>query len=840
MKRLLWSGYLILAAACSAAILFAPQLGLGKGYDFVLYRQLGVGRGLALQLVLWPGVFFLLYEILAVGISSPADRSRVGAVLKAAWTDGSAIARGLFSETRRPITRGELRITVWLAAAFAAAFALFLSKSLILFKSPPEQHWWQAMLDYGIDWGTPIFSLGANVLYNFGVQTPLKGQLLPMEGTAHLLPVQFRIAATVTLCFLSTTVLFWCIGAVVGLKPIYRIVLAGSLALLTTIPVGLNYVLWFLPPGFFTYQFTFAMWWGEAPVLSLTTVLLFLLIGQQKSLPRNLSAGAGFAVGAFAVVLAYPVGVIYFVPLMALYCLGLILTCESRTEFWWKASVSALIAAVMVIARVPQFVADLYGYSFGGYFFEFSPERPAALEGTSLATISIYHLKDPRALIAFLIAFGASATAALKAKGTLRRLAVAAFVCEAGTLAVMIVNLWTWQVPLPGTYAELGHAPMWGAFFVLAIIIVGMLIDQRLTAWGSIAEPKYSSLMQRVIHRRGWFYASFLVLTTAGYWLFQVPPTTLSDYPPRRTSSIELLIRELALAPGSQFRGRLTTVVPATLPGPATVDYFYEIVSNRYRRYLGNDYWIDPSAFNIPTLNESHYFTSPPSFALTRIFFGKEGDGFGRTTILFTRFDLRIARLVGVRMVATDAPDIPGGTLVYEAKAGDTDLRIFRIEDTNVGQYSPTRTHRVGTAAEAITAMGAANFDPKGDAVVENEIADGLTPAASAAVTVDLGPTLIVRATSPGRSLLILPFDYSHCLRLEAAGGGARLIPVNLQQTGLLFEERVEAKITYRFGLFRDSHCRAQDLRRADDLQIKDALVRNNRATVTRKRPSLW
>ena len=98
------------------------------------------------------------------------------------------------------------------------AFALFLSKSLIWFKSPPEQHWWQAMLDYGIDWRTPIFSLGANVLYNFGVQTPLKGQLLPMEGTAHLFPVQFRIAATVTLCFLSTTVLFWCIGAVVGLE----------------------------------------------------------------------------------------------------------------------------------------------------------------------------------------------------------------------------------------------------------------------------------------------------------------------------------------------------------------------------------------------------------------------------------------------------------------------------------------------------------------------------------------------------------------------------------------------------------------------------------------------
>ena len=117
----------------------------------------------------------------------------------------------------------------------------------------------------------------------------------------------------------------------VGLRPIYRIVLAGSLALIMTIPVGLNYVLWFLPPGFFTYQFTFAMWWGEAPILLLATVLLFLLVGRQQSLTRNLGASAGFAVGGFAIILAYPVGAIYFVPLLCVYCLGLALTCENRT-----------------------------------------------------------------------------------------------------------------------------------------------------------------------------------------------------------------------------------------------------------------------------------------------------------------------------------------------------------------------------------------------------------------------------------------------------------------------------------------------------------------------------
>ena len=105
------------------------------------------------------------------------------------------------------------------------------------------------------------------------------------------------------------------------------------------------------------------------------------------------------------------------------------------------------------------------------------------------------------------------------AKGALRRLAVAVLVCEAGTLAVMTINLLIWKVPLPGVYAELGHAPMWGAFFVLAIMIVGMLIDRRLVEWGRVEEPTCSSLIQRAIHRR-WLYGSFLVLTASGYWLF--------------------------------------------------------------------------------------------------------------------------------------------------------------------------------------------------------------------------------------------------------------------------------------------------------------------------------
>ena len=210
------------------------------------------------------------------------------------------------------------------------------------------------------------------------------------------------------------------------------------------------------------------------------------------------------------------------------------------------------------------------------------------------------------------------------------------------------------------------------------------------------------------------------------------------------------------------------------------------------------------------------------SFVFLRSFFGKPDDFFEKTFFSLHAFDLRMARLMGVRMVATDAKDIPGGTLIYETKSGDADLRIFRIDDINLGQYSPTRPRRVSTAAEAITELRASDFDPKRDVVVEDAIPSGLVPATFATVTVDLGPTLVVQASSPGRSLLVLPFEYSHCLRLDVVTGGARLIPVNLQQTGLLFEGSTEARITYRFGLFGDAACRADDVRRADSLKLSD------------------
>lgn len=838
LKLLLWCVYLVLAVTAFAALIVAPLLGLGQQADFVLDGYVGIPRGMTLQLVLWPGAIAILYEILTPRIGLTAGRPSVSTVMKSAWADGSIIASDHFLQKATP-TRREQWIALGLAAAFALAFVVFLFKSLVLFKLLPEQHWGQALLDYGIDWQTPIFTFGGNLLYGFSMQLPFKGQLLPMEGIAHLFPIGSRIAVTVTLCFLSASLLFWCIGSAMGLKLVYRTVFAGLSALITTMPAGLNFIVWLLPPRFLTYNFVAGLPPTEIAIVSLATAFLFYLIGTQESFARNLAAGIGFALGAFAPVFAYPYVAVYVVPVLALYCLGFILTCRGRQEFYWKAGVSVLLLAAMVIARVPQFISDIYSYAFSAYFIEFSLEPSPSFTFNSIAAVFVFHLNDPRGLLSFIIVLAALAISACSGREALRRIAVAALICEAAIIVVSTINLWWWKIPLRGDYVELAHAPTLAAYLALAIIVVARLLDRRLVELGMVTRSQYSPALQWIVRTRRWSYGAFVIFMIAAFWVLQTRPATLADYPPKTTPSAELLSRELALVPGEQFRGRLMTLLPGTLEGSATPPMFYDLL-NEYRRYLGNDVWVDPLAFNVPVFNEFGHFSSPLAFAFARIFFTKDGDTFDRTTVVLTRFDPRIARLAGIRMVATDAPGVLGGTLVYETKARSTDLRIFRIDDVNLGQYSPIRPRYVRTAADAIAAIKAAEFDPKLDVVVESEIAGNLVPASFADITVDRGPVLVVRAASPGKSLLVLPFEYSHCLELQSVRGRVQLIPVNLQQTGLLFDNEVETRIAYHFGLFHNSRCRAKDLQRADDLKLKEALILNNRATLTRERPRMW
>ena len=94
-----------------------------------------------------------------------------------------------------------------------------------------------------------------------------------------------------------------------------------------------------------------------------------------------------------------------------------------------------------------------------------------------------------------------------------------------------------------------------------------------------------------------------------------------------------------------------------------------------------------------------------------------------RSLFILRAYNNHVDPLMGVRYVVTDADVISGGTKVYEQMAGDTPLRLFCIDGTNLGQFSPTRVIRIASAAEGLAALKSPTFDPQHDVLVEQDLA---------------------------------------------------------------------------------------------------------------------
>ena len=375
---------------CAAAIIVAPNIGLGAKDSFVLYRTIGINRTEALSYPLGLSFLLVLYKILSIGISASTTRSRVVAVLKSAWIDGVNAAHGFMSAPQTGVAR-ERWIIVALIAGFGIVFSLFFWKYLSDFQADSDQYWHCAVLNYAIDWGTPVFSLGGNILYHFDIQVPLNPHLLPLEGLASAFPIEHRMVVTIAACFLVMGVLVSFFGSAIGLRPIPRTILAGLVALLLTVPRGLDMLIWIIPPNFFTRLSILALWWLEAPIIFFATVLLFFWLGQRPSWVGNFAAGSGFVLGSASAVLGYPAGGIFFIPLILVYCVVLLLTSTSQRELAWKVSTVVLLATVGIVAHIPQFLYNLYAYSFDSYFME--PIRGTTenlLANSSLGSVGIF------------------------------------------------------------------------------------------------------------------------------------------------------------------------------------------------------------------------------------------------------------------------------------------------------------------------------------------------------------------------------------------------------------------------------------------------------------------
>jgi hypothetical protein len=147
---------------------------------------------------------------------------------------------------------------------------------------------------------------------------------------------------------------------------------------------------------------------------------------------------------------------------------------------------------------------------------------------------------------------------------------------------------------------------------------------------------------------------------------------------------------------------------------------------------------------------------------------------------------------------------------------------VYEVAHPNLGDYSPTIAMTAETGAAAAAMMFRPDFDFTKQVVLSTAIDQSLVPARNMQMSV-IRNGLHVSGHSDGTSLVVLPQQFSHCLR--ARDGSVRLVRANFLVTGVIFFREIDTDIISDYGLFTP-RCRWADIWDIKKLKMQiDALM---------------
>src|SRR5262249_5312229 len=182
---------------------------------------------------------------------------------------------------------------------------------------------------------------------------------------------------------------------------------------------------------------------------------------------------------------------------------------------------------------------------------------------------------------------------------------------------------------------------------------------------------------------------------------------------------------------------------------------------------------------------------TPPYYLLLTDFLSRPSDKEVRNVLVLTQPNERMLKLWGVRYLITDFDPGFGRRTVEMDVPEKLLLHLIELDATNLGDYSPTEMLRVRDFREGLRLMHEPGFDGRRTVVTDEEIEAPLEPAAEVSLIYQKFG-FSVRASSTGRSLLVLPVQYSRCW--TASGQGRpKLVRANLMQLGIIFQGTLDA-----------------------------------------------
>ena len=278
--------------------------------------------------------------------------------------------------------------------------------------------------------------------------------------------------------------------------------------------------------------------------------------------------------------------------------------------------------------------------------------------------------------------------------------------------------------------------------------------------------------------------------------------------------------KELRLEPGSEFNGSIASIFK-------TRPHYHLIFWPRWATQ-----W---NEYNIPSFEEYSQTLTPQLYFFSTRFLWPKLTYFHRNNIKVVVPNIKLLSMLGVRMIITDRK-IPGQQLVKSEKLPETWVSMFsekelkpiyhylyRIPGTNIGNYSPTKVLHRSNITGMLDVLYDSRFNPKIEVISNRKLKEDFVQAEDSIMKYNKGVVINIRATSSGRSILVLPVQFSNCLKVEnllSTPEQPEIFTANLMQTGIVFENKLNANLKFEYGLF-NAGCRIQDIENIKDLKIK-------------------
>lgn len=539
-------------------------------------------------------------------------------------------------------------------------------------------------------------------------------------------------------------------------------------------------------------------------------------------------AGIVGLVPAFAVI-SNPLVVMTIAPTLVLSFLLILTSSSGRRQWVWRI---ATLAAALAILLGGGFAHFLIGNTFYTSVAFFADELYRHESGLYFASVFFHKSIFSSAGLILVVMSVAGAVAAIRRLRQPARMfavfhLVLTAICVVGGYTLLHLGT-SWRGPQM-VYFETSIWPMYCLYAIYFVYVaVATFVYVVATPLRQFRPPLIERLatlistpiLGAVLTGLGGVGA-IVVLAQAA--VHNSPPVR----PTEETSIVRLVREAIALRPGARFRGSVATFAGGDLAKPITwFDQFS--FGARLEGVTGNDHRLTGLwHYEIPTLGEySQYITPPMYLAFSRLL-ARATDPQMRNIMALTVPNAPVLRVFGVRFVISDVTLGSGfqlrETLEWESRSK---LYLYELTAPNLGNYSPTRVKKVEDATDAIAALKE-GIDFAHDVVMTDAAPSNLVPAAASELVVVKGGYRL-RLESPGQSLVVLPVQYSRCLDMSLTGEGkdARLLRVNLVQTGVLFSGRIEAELSFRTGPLGSARCRVADIEDMRKIELSAAAKR--------------